>query len=177
MLSTFTRASEVVEYLGLERLPDNAGWFKLICHDVTKQCTDCERPCRHANSTTIFYLFEKDTDNRWYRIDATMIWNFLAGDPLAFSTYCYDNVFKNHVLGKDFAAGQRPLILTPPRDWRILSCLGQWSLASCICTPGFEIEQLEIAPKDWVPDMAGPGPKSPIAPANSSSTILRPATS
>ncbi len=173
MLSKFTRASEVVEYLGLERLPDNGGWFKLIHHDVTKQCSDCDRPCRHANSTTIFYLFEKDTDNRWYRINATMIWNFLAGDPLAFSTYCDAEVIKNRVLGNDFTAGQRPLILTPPRDWRMLSCLGQWSLASCICTPGFEIEQLEIATKGWMPDTPGPELKSHIVPDDSSRTNLR----
>lgn len=160
-------ASEVVKYLGLERLPDNGGWFKLICHDMTKQCTECERLCRHANSTTIFYLFEKDTDERWYRIDVTMIWNFLAGDPLSLSTYCANKVVKNRILGNDFAADQRPLILAPPHDWRMLSCMGQWSLASCICTPGFEIEQLEIAARGWMPYASRPDLKNHVMPDNS----------
>jgi len=175
MLSKFTRASEVIKYLGLERLPNNGGWFKLVYHDVTKQCSDCDQPCRHANSTTIFYLFEKDTERRWYRIDATMIWNFLAGDPLAFSTFCSDKVIKDRILGNDFTAGQRPLILASPKDWRMLSCLGQWSLASCICTPGFEIEQLEIAAKGWIPDAANTDGKNQIVPNSPSRTNSRPA--
>lgn len=159
MLSKFTKAIEIINYLGLERLPNNGGWFKLIHHDVTRQCSDCEQFCQHANSTTIFYLFEKDTEKRWYRIDATMIWSFLAGDPLQFSTYCSEQIAKTETLGNDFTAGQQPLILMPRMDWRMVSCAGQWSLASCICTPGFEIEQLEIAAEGWAPGDAMPALK------------------
>ncbi len=66
-------------------------------------------------------------------------------------TFCEEKIARTQVLGSVIESDHRPLVLVPENCWRQLRCLGEWTLTSCICTPGFEFELLELAEKDWVP--------------------------
>ncbi len=152
MLEIHEKTKEIIDYLELEKVPENGGWFKLIHHDVPAQHDDCPDSCKQANSTTILRLVEHETATPWHRIGATTIWSFLDGDPLMLSLYCDDGVAKTQILGNMIGSVHQPLVLIPGNCWRQFRCMGEWTLSSCICTPGFEFEQLELAENGWVPD-------------------------
>lgn len=147
----YTSANEVIELLELEPTPGKSGWFKLIYHDVPEHNNNDRDEIQHANSTTVLYLINKFSNKRWYRICTTTICSFLAGDPFEFVVSYGRKALKPQILGSDLAAGQHPLILIPNNCWRRISCLGEWSLTSFICSPGFEFEMLEVAPDGWEP--------------------------
>ena len=151
MLRTLAKRHEVVDHFDMEEVPGNGGWFKLIHHDVTGPRADCPESCRPANSTTILRLVERDTANPWHRLGATTIWSFLGGDPLSLSTYSKEGTARTEVLGSIGGTLSRPLVLVKENIWRQIRCLGEWTLSSCVCTPGFEFENLELAEKGWSP--------------------------
>ncbi len=151
MLCKFKTAQDVIEQLELEKFPGKAGWFKLVYHDVQEECSDCEKICDQANSTTVLHLFEKNTISRWCRINSTLIWSFLAGSPLEILIDCTERIEKINILGTDFFADEHPIIIIPKGCWAKISTIGEWSLASFLCTPGFEFDKLEIAEEGWSP--------------------------
>ncbi len=151
MLGMLAKKHEVVDYFGLEKVPGNGGWFKLIHHNVSHQRTGRSEPCQHANSTTILRLVDRDAASPWHRLGATTIWSFLGGDPLSLSTYSKEGTAQSEVLGGIGGTYSRPLVLVKENIWRQIRCLGEWTLSSCVCTPGFEFEDLELAEKGWSP--------------------------
>ena len=144
-------AQDVINFLGLEKFPGNGGWYKLIYHDVTKQCQECKRKCEKAHSTTILHLFLKNTPDRWFRLNSTLIWNFLAGAPLELLLGNDDGSIKSRILGNNFKFKQYPLTILPKNCWGKLSSKGEWSLVSYCSTPGIELDKIEIAQNGWSP--------------------------
>ncbi len=151
MFNKDKNAPEVIKQLELERFPQNAGWYKLVLHDSREECSKCEKICEIANSTTMLRLVEKNTISRWTRINSTLIRSFIAGDPLEVSVYRGNGLVKVKILGNDFSANQHPILVLPKNSWSKISSKGEWSLASFLCTPGFEFEHLEIAQEGWSP--------------------------
>lgn len=151
MFNEDTNAQEVIKQLELERFPGGAGWYKLILHDSRVECGDCKKPCDMANSTTMLRLVEKNTISRWARINSTLIRSFIAGDPLEVLIYRGNGLVNTKILGNNFSANQHPILVLPKNSWSKISSMGEWSLASFLCTPGFEFEQLEIAQEGWSP--------------------------
>lgn len=151
MLGISAKRQDVVDYFNLEKVPGNGGWFKLIHHNVCQKCTKCSQSCNHANSTTILRLVDRDTANPWHRLGATTIWSYLGGDPLSLSTYSKKGTAQSEVLGGIGGTYSRPLVMVKKEIWRQIKCLGEWTLSSCVCTPGFEFEDLEVAENGWTP--------------------------
>ena len=97
-----------------------------------------------ARATAIYFLLRQGERSHWHRVDATEIWLWHAGAPLALS------IEKTRVtLGPDLAAGERPQAVVPAHAWQAAEGLGAWTLVSCVVAPGFEFAGFELAAPDF----------------------------
>lgn len=106
-------------------------------------------------STAIYFLLAAGEVSEWHRIDATEVWHFYAGAPLAITLSHNGHDAQAQHLGPELAARQRPQIIVPPRCWQTATSLGAWTLVGCTVAPGFDFARFELAPRDWRP---GPRP-------------------
>jgi predicted cupin superfamily sugar epimerase len=103
--------------------------------------------------TAIYYLLRAGERSHWHRLDATEVWHYYAGEPLALSVAAGSGLepSRRRVLGADLAAGQRPQLVVPAGDWQSAEPLGAWTLVGCTVSPGFRFEGFELAAPDWKP--------------------------
>lgn len=115
--------------------------------------------CRHTPPeggrgvvTAIYYLLRAGEESRWHRVtDATEIWAWHAGAPLALTLSADGRHIAPHRLGPAIAAGERPQAIVPIGCWQAAKSLGAWTLVSCIVAPAFEFSGFEMAPPGWTP--------------------------
>lgn len=101
--------------------------------------------------TCIHFLLQAGEVSAWHRIDATEIWHFAAGDPLALTMSVNGHDCEAKRLGPDLSAGQHAHVILPPDCWQTAETLGHWTLVSCIVAPAFDFKGFELAPADWRP--------------------------
>jgi uncharacterized protein len=138
-------AAEVIRILGLKPHPEG-GHFRETFRDADA-ITD-----RRALSTAIYYLLARNERSHWHRIDATEVWHWYAGAPLALEVAkTATSTIERVVLGDDLACGERPQAIVPAHAWQAAQSLGEWTLVGCTVAPGFEFSGFELAPTDWSP--------------------------
>lgn len=107
---------------------------------------DAPGPDGRARATAIYFLLQRGERSHWHRVDATEMWLWHAGAPLALS------IDRTRItLGADLARGERPQAIVPAHAWQAAESLGDWSLVSCVVAPGFEFAGFELAPPDFAP--------------------------
>lgn len=96
--------------------------------------------------TCIYFLLRGSDTNRWHKVDAAEIWHFYVGAPLVLSMSETDTgPARDHVLGSDIAAGQRPQLIVPPDHWQMARSTGDFTLVGCTVSPGFLFERFTLA--------------------------------
>jgi predicted cupin superfamily sugar epimerase len=133
-------AKDIISALSLQPHPEG-GYFR-------ESFRDSRLVDGRAASTAIYYLLPKGQRSHWHRIDATEIWHWYSGAPLALSVKL-SNKLHNCRLGPDLWAGEQPQYAVSAGVWQSAISLGEWTLAGCTVTPGFEFSGFEMAPKDW----------------------------
>jgi predicted cupin superfamily sugar epimerase len=109
-----------------------------------------------AAATAIYFLLAADQVSAWHKVDATEIWLWQAGAPLAL-TISEDGInARFQRLGPDLRSGDRPQVVVPPQAWQAAESLGAWTLVSCVVAPGFEFSGFKLAPANWRPGPDGP---------------------
>ena len=88
--------------------------------------------------------------SRWHRVDATEVWHWYAGAPLALDVADAKGT-RRLTLGVDLAAGERPQAVVPVHAWQRAQSQGAWTLVGCTVAPGFEFARFELAPWDLIP--------------------------
>lgn len=136
-------AAEVVRLLGLQPHPEG-GHFVETWRDAP---ADGSRGC----GTAIYYLLEAGDVSHWHRVDATEIWHWYAGGPLALTVSPDGHDAAAVHLGPDLSLGQRPQVVVPPGAWQTAESLGAWTLVGCTVSPAFVFEGFQLAPPDWRP--------------------------
>ena len=139
-------AAEIVEMLAMVRHPEG-GWF-------VETFRDRAGGGGRSFSTAIYYLLEAGERSHWHRVDATEIWHFHAGAPLALSV-SDGNLVTPHLLGSNLVAGERPQAVVSAGVWQSAESTGAWTLVGCTVAPGFEFSGFEMAPPGWQPGEAG----------------------
>lgn len=136
-------AVEIIRLLGMEKHPEG-GWYVETFRD---------RPNGEgrAHATAIYFLLAADEVSAWHRVDASEIWLWHAGAPLALTVSPDGVAASAKRLGPDLRAGQRPQAVIPAGAWQTAESLGAWTLASCVVAPGFEFSGFELAAPDWRP--------------------------
>jgi predicted cupin superfamily sugar epimerase len=113
-------------------------------------------PDGRSVGTAIYFLLAAGERSHWHRVDATEIWHFHSGAPLALRVAIGErDEIDDHVLGPDVEAGERPQVTIPPFAWQSAESTGEWTLVSCTVTPGFEFDGFELAPAGWAPGDRG----------------------
>jgi predicted cupin superfamily sugar epimerase len=96
--------------------------------------------------TCIYFLLRDGGSSHWHTVDAAEIWLYHAGAPLVLSLSETDQgPAVDHLLGADFAAGQRPQIVVPVGHWQAARTTGDWTLVSCTVSPGFQFDGFTLA--------------------------------
>jgi predicted cupin superfamily sugar epimerase len=136
---------QVVLRLGLEPHPE--GGFYRRTWTSTEQ-VDGDR----AAGSSILFLLPADVASRWHRIDASELWQHVAGAPIQVSTWAGGaEAVRHHTLGPDLAGGEVPQVVVDPHVWQSSRSTGAWSLAVCVVVPEFSFEGFEMLPDDWAP--------------------------
>ena len=135
-------AKDIIEELGLAPHPEG-GWYR---ETWRADAGEGER----VAGTAIYFLLEKGQRSHWHRVDAAEIWHFYAGSPLRLST-AENGTLRERILGADLATGEAPQLIVPPHAWQSAESLGEWTLAGCTVSPGFEFDKFELAPEGWTP--------------------------
>jgi uncharacterized protein len=97
-----------------------------------------------AASTAIYYLLAEGQRSHWHRIDASEIWHWYCGAPLALSLRVGERV-ETQRLGCNIFQGERPQWIVPAGVWQSAEPLGAWTLIGCTVAPGFEFSGFELA--------------------------------
>ena len=137
-------AAELIKKLDLQPHPEG-GWYR-------ETWRADESGGARAHATSIYFLLERGQRSHWHRVDASEIWLWHAGAPVAISTSPSDEgPIVDITLGGDVLAGETPQHVIEPDCWQSAEAKDGWALVSCIVSPGFEFEGFELAPAEWSP--------------------------
>ena len=139
-------AQAIIETLKMQRHPEG-GWYIQTFKDVAGGA--------RGHSTAIYYLLERGERSHWHRVrDATEVWHFYAGAPLALSIAEDGKPATSVTLGANILLNERPQAIVPADWWQSATSLGAWTLVGCTVSPGFDFSAFEMAPPDWQPPAA-----------------------
>lgn len=132
-------AEEIIALLDLKPHPEG-GWYR-------ETFRDAQTVGGRSAGTAIYFLLKAGERSHWHRVDAAEIWHWHAGGPLRLQIEGQADV----ILGADLAAGQRPQGVVPAGAWQAAEPMGDWTLAGCTVSPGFDFAGFELAPPGVTP--------------------------
>jgi uncharacterized protein len=135
-------AADIIRLLDLRPHPEG-GHFRETFRDTRESDG-------RAASTAIYFLLARGERSHWHHVDATEVWHYYAGAPLALSIADGDGTTVMR-LGPDLAAGERPQAAVPAGAWQAAESLGDWTLVGCTVAPGFVFTGFALAPPGWTP--------------------------
>ena len=136
-------ADQIIALLSMKPHPEGGHYVETY--------RDTSGPSARGHSTAIYYLLRAGEYSHWHRIDASEVWHYYAGGPLALSISKNGHDAEAYRLGINLGAGERPQIVVPPNAWQCAEPLGQWTLVGCTVAPGFDFSTFELADKNWRP--------------------------
>lgn len=137
-------ARDVIAALDLSPHPEG-GWYR---ETWRAEAVDGER----SAGTAILFLLEDGQRSHWHRVDATEIWFWHAGHPLALHIAPdAGGDVSSALLGPGILAGQMLQGIVPAHFWQSATPCGGWALVSCTVTPGFSFDGFTLAPPGWSP--------------------------
>ena len=139
-----SEAEDLIQQLGMRPHPEG-GHYREVFRDNQPGGRG------RAHATGIYFILRAGELSRWHRIDATEVWHFYRGSPLALSIAPPRGPAVKHILGIDIAKGERPQIVVPPNTWQSAQSLGAYTLVGCTVAPGFDFAKFELAPDGWEP--------------------------
>lgn len=148
-------AAALIERLGLAPHPAEGGYFREVYR--SDESTPAEAlPARYgaarAQSTAIYYLLTSDTFSAMHRLASDEAFHFYDGDPVEQIHLFPDGRSAVVTIGRDFAAGQQPLVVVPRGVWQgaRLSAGGEWALLGTTVAPGFDFDDYEHGDADML---------------------------
>ena len=102
-------------------------------------------------ASSILFLLAAGERSHWHRIDASEIWIWQAGAPLALGL-CHPGGDRQRIsLGPNTGSGEVFQGVVPPGVWQEAASAGAWTLVSCIVAPAFQFDGFELAAPGWSP--------------------------
>lgn len=137
-------AKALIETLGLTPHPEG-GWFRETWRGAAGEDG-------RASETLIYFLLEAGQRSHWHTVDATEIWCWHAGHPIALGHAPGDaGPVQWHRLGADILSGETAQVVIPPHHWQAARAETGWALVSCMVSPGFEFSGFVLAEPGWAP--------------------------
>ncbi|NBB98697.1 MAG: cupin [Alphaproteobacteria bacterium] len=133
-----TTAADLIARFGLAPHPEG-GWYRQTW------IADADGDTRPAG-TAILFLLQAGERSHWHRVDATEIWHFHAGSPLALCISATEHGPATRTVLGDAGQGHAPQAIVPPHHWQAAEPLGDWSLVGCTVSPAFRFDGFTLAP-------------------------------
>lgn len=136
-----TTAKDLIARFGLEPHPEG-GWYRQTWIASAKEGT-------RSVGTAILFLLPAGERSHWHKVDATEIWHFHAGAPLALHMAETDAGPATRTLLGSVTDGHVPQAIVPPHHWQAAESTGGWSLVGCTVSPAFSFDGFTLAPKGF----------------------------
>jgi predicted cupin superfamily sugar epimerase len=153
------RASELIRVLKLEPLPKESGYLGLIGESAQKVVMD-GRALRVQSQ--VYYMLTRDRPVNylhWLAPDDTHI--LIEGGPVDYFIFHPDGRAERVTLGRNVAAGQRPVVAVPGNCWKALRLHpgAGYALMANALSPEFTPDRVRIGEgADWVKRFSGAAP-------------------
>jgi hypothetical protein len=146
------KIQDLVNRLELEKHPEG-GYFKETHRsigEITEENLGANFKGSRNYSTTIYFLLTSDNFSAFHRIKQDEIWHFYDGSPIRLHVITKEGIYKEYIIGRDFAKGQLPQRIVKGGDWFASEVMGDnsYSLAGCTVSPGFTFEDFEMKSKN-----------------------------
>jgi Uncharacterized conserved protein len=99
-------------------------------------------PGARPSGTAILFLLRAGEASHWHRVDATEIWLFHAGSPLTLSLSATEAGPAEDLT----LAPLTPQLVVPADRWQAARSQGDFTLVSCVVSPGFDFAGFTLAP-------------------------------
>jgi predicted cupin superfamily sugar epimerase len=158
-MGTDARARELIETLHLSVLPKESGYLGLIGESAQKVQID-GRPL--AVQSQVYYMLTRDRPVNflhWLAPDDTHI--LIEGGPVDYFIFHPDGRAEKVVLGRDLAAGQRPVVAVPGGCWKALRLHdgASYALMANALSPEFTPDRVRVGEGEaWVKRYSGAAP-------------------
>jgi predicted cupin superfamily sugar epimerase len=136
------RVEELTARLGLSSHPEGGRFAEVFRSAHSVQPAD-GRPYRSA-MTSIYFLLSKGETARWHQVLSDEIWHYYEGDPL--ELYWIDPATDQSgswLLGSE-QGGAHSIRAIPAGFWQAARTLGEYTLAGCTVSPGFEFADYRL---------------------------------
>ncbi|QEW21154.1 hypothetical protein LA6_003360 [Marinibacterium anthonyi] len=98
-----------------------------------------------AHATGIYFLLKAGERSHWHKVDADELWIYNAGAPLTLSIAKTEaGPARDHILSPDLSTGE-PQVLIPTDHWQAAATTCDWTLVTCIVSPGFDFAGFTLA--------------------------------
>jgi len=138
-----------IKNLNLQAHPEG-GWFKETYRSketIGKEALPERFPGSRNFSTAIYYLLEKGDLIAFHRIKSDELWHFYDGDGLEIIEITPSGELKKHILGLNTSPEALPQVTIAAGSWFASRPLGNYTLAGCTVSPGFNFEDFEMGSK------------------------------
>ena len=149
-------AQYYISHLGLQPHPEG-GYFRET-YRCEENISPGAIPTRFSGfrsfSTSIYYLLERGDFSAFHRIKSDECWHFYAGQTLLIHIIKEDGIYFCTQLGNDVAAGETFQFAVPAGAWFAVepASYGDFALAGCTVSPGFDFADFEMADKKTLLD-------------------------
>lgn len=156
---TDARARELIQTLHLHILPGESGYLGLIGDSAQKAQID-GRSLKLQSQ--VYYMLTRDRPINylhWLASDDTHI--LIEGGPVDYFIFHPDGQVERLVLGRDLAAGQRPVVAVPGGCWKALRLHdgARYALMANALSPEWTPDRVRIgAGAEWLKRYTGAAP-------------------
>jgi len=138
-------AEEVIALLGLAPHPEG-GYFAEVFRSPLA-VSSATHPGARSASTAIYFLLKAGELSALHRVRSDEVWHHYAGDALELHAFT-DSAHTCHRLGRDFSAGERPLVVIAAGVWQAARLVERsshgYALVGCTVAPGFDFADFEL---------------------------------
>lgn len=101
-------------------------------------------------STAIYFLLETGQFSALHKIASDEVWHHYDGSPLCIYEIAPDGSLTKHLLGKDIANGEQPIVIIKAGSWfgSRVEVEDGYTLCGCTVAPGFDFADFELAERD-----------------------------
>ncbi len=156
---TDARARELIQTLHLKILPRESGYLGLIGQSAQTAQID-GRPL--AVQSQVYYMLTRDRPMNylhWLAPDDTHV--LIEGGPVDYFIFHPDGSAEEVTLGRDVAAGERPVVAVPGGCWKALRLHknARYALMANALSPEFTPDRVRIGEgAEWVRRYTGAAP-------------------
>ena len=153
------RAAAILHDLKLSVLPKESGYLGLIGGSAITTEVDGKKI---AVQSQVYYMLTRERPVNylhWLAGDDTHI--LIEGGPVDYFIFHPDGRTEKVTLGRNYAAGERPLVAVPGGCWKALRLHdgASYALMANVLSPEFTPDRVKIgAGEDWISKYAGSSP-------------------